>query len=392
MEGPSRSRLLLVLTAVGILALSVLLSACGSSGSSSSSSNSGSEGGGGSTTASSEEGGSSAGKAAAEALVKKASAPHTTWTGPTSSPPPATGKTIGIVPCGLAVPGCALLAEGAEEAAKALGWKSITVDGRSDPQATVQGIHSLIARHVDAIDLVVVQPESVSEEIKEATAAGIKVVTTFTPDVTKYGGVATVRQDDEFAGEIQAAYVIANGCGGIISFTSEELVQVGERGTGFSNYLEKNGGEECDVLDHQSIPLAQVGPPEEPIVSSLLQSHAGQAEWFVASFDALLRPMLTAAEAQGETGIKGVGSDGDLESIELIRKGQGQVATTGSPLKWAGWGAMDQLNRVFNGDPVAKSEGIEPKLLTKENLPPVGQPYGGDLDFRAKYEKLWSEG
>jgi ribose transport system substrate-binding protein len=376
--------------AAGILALAIGLSACG--GGSSSSGGATSEAGSGSEGAGEAEGGSSQEVAAAQKLVAEASAPQKTWKGPTSSPPPAAGKTIGIVPCGLAVPGCALLAEGAEEAAKALGWNSITVDGRSDPQATVQAIHSLIARHVDAIDLAVIQPESVSEQIEEATDAGIEVVTTFTPDVTEFGGTATVRQEDERAGEYQAAYVIANGCGGIVSFTSEELVQVGERATGFNKYMEENGGSKCDVIEHKSIPLSQVGPPEEPIVSSVLQANAGKVEWFVGSFDALLRPMLTAAEGQGDTEIKGVGSDGDIESLELIRKEQGQVATTGSPLKWAGWAVMDQLNRAFSGAPLAKSEGVEPKLLDKENLPPEGHSYEGDLDYQAKYEQLWSQG
>lgn len=374
-----------LLIAASVLVVAVAFAACGSSDSSSST--------GGADTATETSGGdASAGMKAAEALVAKASKPQTTWTGPTSSPPPAPNKTIGIVACDLKDPGCTRVTEGAEEAAAALGWKSIVVDGQADAQATVQGINSLIAQGVDAIDLVVVQPQTVTEQIEAADAKGIEVITTFTPEGTDYGAVATVKADELEGGAIQAAYIMTQGCGGVISFTSEELIQLSERTEGFRDYLEENGGEDCTIVADESIPLSQVGPPEEPIVSALLQKNAGQVDWFVASFDTMLRYMLNAAGSQGATEIRGIGVDGDLESLELIREGQGQVASIGRPVKWAGWASMDQLNRAFNGVPLLEDEGIESKLLTKDNLPPKGESYEGDLDFRAEYEKVWDQG
>ena len=79
--------------------------------------------------------------------------------------------------------------------------------------------------------------------------------------------------------------------------------------------------------------------------------------------------------------------DGNKENIAFIRDGNIQVAAIGYPLDWAGWAAIDQINRELQDKPLAKDD-IRFKLITKDNLP-KGDTYIGDYDFETKYRELW---
>src|SRR5581483_1835572 len=116
---------------------------------------------------------------AAQGLVKKAMAPEKTWIGPTSAPPLAKGKTIGVIPCATFVEGCAREERGVVEAAKVAGWKTIVIDGKVDPQVQQKAMNSLIARKVDAIVLNSINASSVGQGMAAAKKAGIPVIVSF---------------------------------------------------------------------------------------------------------------------------------------------------------------------------------------------------------------------
>lgn len=328
--------------------------------------------------------------AAATELVNKWSAAQDTWSGPTSAPKPLKGITIGLLPCGLALQGCTEQTDGAKEAASALGWKSVVVDGQLDSQKTQQAFDTLINQHVDAIFVASIASSSISAQIARAKATGIPVISGFSSDPRPYGGSYRLGIDDELTGEVDAAYVLQQGCGGgIIEFTSEENPQILARSVGFEKFIKENGGD-CKIIKRESIPFSAIGQQEQQIFTPLLQQNP-KTSWLFAGFDAMLRPLIQAAQNVGNTNLKGLASDGDVPSLDYIRSGTIQVATIGYPLSWVGWGAVDDFNRVLQKKP-AVDEGINFRLLTKTSLPPKGKPYDGDLDYRAKYKSLWGLG
>jgi ribose transport system substrate-binding protein len=326
---------------------------------------------------------------AARALVAKAKAPKRRWIGPTSAPKPATGKVVGIIPCAMFVEGCAREARGAIEAARAIGWRPILIDGKVSAQVQLQAMNSLISRRVDAIILASVNASSVGEGMARAKRAGIPIMTSFAQDPDRFGGLDNIEIVDEASGEVAAAYMALNGGGSVMVFDDNSAEEVIQRTVGLRRGFKKYGG--AKELLHQNISGAKVGPPEEPLATSLFQRYPeGRVQWVYCGYDFMCSPFVRVLQRRGRDEVKVISFDGNLENLAFIRKGQNQVATIGYPLEWAGWAVIDNLNRHFNDAKLwPGTRYIEFRLLDRTNLPPAGKSWQGDIDFRARFKKLW---
>lgn len=326
---------------------------------------------------------------AALGIVEAASSQQADWKGPDAAPAPAKGKTVGVIACALFIEGCARGARGTDEGAKAIGWTSIVIDGEANPQSLQEGMDSLINRKVDAIVLVAVNYQDVGAQVQQAVSAGIKVMAVFASDPAEIGGLGpAVGIDDVAAGRTLGAYAITQGGGGVVIFTQNESPAVAERAQGFKAAYDEFGGPEDQIVRELSLSNSQLGAPEEPLMSGILQQNpAGSIKWVYAGFDFMLTPLVNVIDREGRKEIKAFAFDGNLENLQFIRDGKVQSAVIGYPLEWAGWAAIDQLNRAFNGEALVET-GLQFKLLTAENLPPTGA-YTGDLDYAAKYRELW---
>lgn len=328
--------------------------------------------------------------AAAKKELATFSAPQTEWTGPTTAPKPQTGKTIGVMPCGKAVEGCAREARGAVEAAKVLGWKTIELDPQFDPQKTSAAMNTFITRKVDGIFIASINPAAIAEQIGRAKKQGIFTVAGFSADPVPFGGFAEAGIDDEAAGRAAAAYVVANGGGDVAIFNQNDSPPVAERAEGFKAALDEWGT--AKIVSDQALTGAQLGPPQVPLMQALLkQRPKGQLDWVFSGFDFMLTPLVQTAVREGRDDVKGISYDGNQQNLDFIREGNGQVAVIGYPLEWSGWAGIDQLNRAMNGEPAAKDEGLAFRVLDKTSIPPAGKPYAGDLDFRSQYRKIWGK-
>ena len=183
--------------------------------------------------------------------------------------------------------------------------------------------------------------------------------------------------------------MVSQGGGGVVVFTQNEAPAVAARAEGLKAALREFGGSDTRIVEEQAISNTQLGAPGEQIMSAILQRHPkGELAWIYAGFDFMLTPLVNAANRAGRTELRGASFDGNLENLDFIRADNIQVVSVGYPLEWAGWGAIDQLNRHFQGQPLV-DQGVRFKLLTKDNLPPEGQSYTGDVDFRQRYRSLW---
>jgi ABC-type sugar transport system substrate-binding protein len=89
-------------------------------------------------------------------------------------------KTIGIMGPVDAAEIIKLATDATDEAAKALGWRTMRVDPGGDPAKMGAGMTSLVNARVDAIVLTTIEPATIQSGLRAAKAAGIPVIDTHT--------------------------------------------------------------------------------------------------------------------------------------------------------------------------------------------------------------------
>jgi ribose transport system substrate-binding protein len=379
-----------------VLVAAVVVAGCGSSSSDSSSGEAST-----STTEEKAEENPSSGEgtesgtdlAAAQAATKKAMEDITEWTGPESSPPISADKSIVVIPCAMAAEGCKRQAEGFLEAAKVAGWKTKLIDPAGDPTKMNAAIEQAITLHADGIFLVSVDPKSVSGPLAEARKDGIAVVASGTggpqsqPSPTGLNHEVSLHGTEQ--GEILGNYIVADseGKANVAIFETSESATVAERVEGTKKILE--GCSECTISEETNAPVTSLGTELTTRAKALVQAHP-EIEYIWAGFDGAATNVVEAVTEAGlAEKVHVVSFNGDAQNLEFIRKGQAQTADVGEGCEWAGWAGVDSMNRVFNEEEPPADDGVPSKLLTAENLPPQGEKFEGEYDFRKKYEELW---
>jgi ribose transport system substrate-binding protein len=369
--------------AAPLIVAATLLASCGSD----------SSGGGGSTTGGG--GGAKADTAQFDQLVQAATAGGMSrdvlggvrWAGAEDSPPPARGVTVGVMPCLLVLESCQVLGRNAEEAAAAMGWRSIVVDGRGDPGLEQAAVDSLINRGVKCIVSLAVPGRDYKAQIARAKEKGIHTVVGFADDPRPFGGDSLVDLDQENTGEVLGAYIMANGGGGLVTFNAPQDPQLTKRTQGTARYVEEHGGE---VVQQQDFALSQLGQGQIPMMQAILQRHPkGTIKWVVAPFDEALPPLIQVAKQQGRDEIRFLAFNGSQVALDSIRDDAGQAATISWALDWVSWAAIDECNRAIQGAPTGVNTDFAVQLTDRDNVPPKGESWEPEFDFRSEYKKRW---
>ncbi|HEY0277166.1 MAG TPA: sugar ABC transporter substrate-binding protein [Solirubrobacterales bacterium] len=385
--------------ALCLLFSAVALSACGGSSGGTADAETAAESSGSNSTGSagaSETSGStesvdSSGSAlqTAEAKVKEASAAPSGWTGPTSAPKPEGGKLIVMIDIAATTQSSGRLIAGFEAAGKALGWRTQVIDGEGDPAKMNAGFDTAIQEGADGIYLVAVEAPMVTEGLEKAKSAGIPVVSGSVgepqPGVNFVVDAHYTQRGEDIAA---AAVKDTGGEAKIGMFTLAEGTAIGDETEGTEKYLEENGGGE--IVASTDFIITDIGTPAlgQKAIAFLQANPEINALW--VAWDSPAAGIIPALKAAGIE-VPVYSFEGDTQDLDFIREGELQKADGAAPLEWVSWGAMDALNRLFDGEKTV-DEGIPIKLLTKENLPPKGQPWTGEYDYASEYEKLWGVG
>ncbi|MBO1901762.1 substrate-binding domain-containing protein [Leucobacter weissii] len=323
---------------------------------------------------------------------------------PTSAPPIAEDKSIWIVSCGQNAIGCAIGAESAKEAAESLGWTAQVCDGQLNAGgAFADCVRQGIAAGVDGIVTEAIDCSVIQDPLREAEAADIVTVNFWGFDCDQ--GVnpagdplfsASVQPSEEYAsnedyqfavGQARAEWIIAASGG------EAEIIELEFKGTniggvlsaGFHDAIESCGSCTVHTVDvtHQTF-----GDARQIVESALLQHPA--AEWVAIPLESLV--LLGAAQAVASSprssDISLIGGEGFPPNLDLIREDQGQSASVGQPIGWYGYGAIDTINRVFNGES-AVPQGMSFQIVDAEhNLPDEGG-YVPPVDYESAYREAW---
>jgi ribose transport system substrate-binding protein len=373
-----------------LLLAALVVAGCGGGSSSSSGSSETEETSAGGAEAEESGGGEAIVEQAKEEVKKFSAVPK--WEGPTEPTTPKPDQTIGVNACTLAAEGCVTITEGVEAAAKALGWKVITLSGEVTPQKELANVEQLVQQGVSAIIDVAISDSSVQPGIKAAESAGIPFICAVCGNPPENIGqpgfsAAAVDADYEEQGEAGGYYIIAEG-GGNVALYNENLILPNKfRWEGMKKTLAKS--ESVEVVSDTAVTASGDINAEDykAAQADLQQFPEGELQWMVPSSDSEGIGQVQALQALGRDDVKTISYDCGKQNLGFIREGKSQVACVGTPLVWLGWAGADQAVRLINGEEPAE-EDVGITLVTKANVPPAGQEPEYP-DYPAEYEKLW---
>jgi ribose transport system substrate-binding protein len=317
---------------------------------------------------------------------------------PTDAPTPQPGKNVWIVTYGLAATPAADFDRGAQDAAEVMGWETTSCDGKFSPNQWQACYRQAIADNADGLAIYTNDCASTRQALQEARDAGILISTAEAADCDdqEEGAQPLFDAQLEFAQgsyadwlgsllEPSAAFVAIDGGEG------SKVILLNEAGNfaieenmspAFEEHLERFCPS-CEIVETVDYTGDDFGAPlQEKVAQALLQNP--DAEYVVAPYD---DPALNAVPAVREAGregeVKVTGGIGIDPALELAHDGQ-LAGLYAQEIAWEGWGAMDNLNRLFNGeDPVPQGQGIG--WLDETNLPPEGESYESPIDYEAIY-------
>jgi ribose transport system substrate-binding protein len=405
---------------VAVMAMAGLLSACGSSSSDSDATAN-------ATTSKSESSAATTMKTPlGDVDVTKSYAPgvpsfadlykSTETAPPSSSPPIAKGKSVVFLSCGQQAAGCSTPAKNVGTVAKLVGWKYSVVDGQLGANNGYQkAMEQAIAQKPDAIVLWGENCTDVKQSILSANAAGIKVFgagssdcddkyTPSGPQKALFAGNVIFNPEAKTIGELykqigqsQAAAAInaSQGKAQVMRPVTDTISFAQWETEGQDEMLKRCSG--CKVVAEQKYSPGEIGPTG-PLIQKFTSdlTKYPDANTTLLAFDSFTttggfsKAIVQAARANK---MYTAAAEGYSDGMALIRQGnQGLQSMPSYSADWIAWATVDELNRLFNNQPLVP-EGIGVRLVdATHNLPPEGKDYQSPVDFASAYKKAWGIG
>jgi ribose transport system substrate-binding protein len=312
---------------------------------------------------------------------------------PDSGPPLQKNKFVVLIPCSVASEGCVQPARGALEAAQAVGWRGQIIDGKDTADSMNAAVRQAVALRPDGIITFAINPDTIQGALAEAKKQGIKVVaSSATPSNLVDFSDNPSTDAWKLSGSLLADYAIVKTQGQVKALVLHD--------TGFDVLKARHGSfvdrlkecSTCKVLEDQNYTFSDLANVVPRLVQQMAQRHPDFNTIYI-DYDYAVPFVLQGLSAVGADGKIVLGSDGTSGAIQLVRKGGGQSATTAFPLAWIGWSDIDALNRIFAGqDPAPAADVIGVKLIDKGVAQGIDDLWGGDVDFKSAYRKLWKVG
>ena len=326
---------------------------------------------------------------------------------PASGPKAVTAKKVWVISCGQAAYSCSVPAGYAMQAVSAIGWTGHLCDGKLNPsvestcvqQATAAGANAILLGGIDCSGLV--------SQLQAAKAAGVLIISplgfdcndphvggnpVFSGSLTYIGGQDLQAYITNW-GASRAAWIIGNsgGTAQVIDVTLAGVLVPTYADQGFAQMMAKCTG--CKVVDTVQLTLADLGSgAAQQKVATALQSHP-DATYLDSPFDSAIPAFIAGAvKDSGRKNLKIMGDECFSINLDYIRTGGPESACSAMVEDWGEWAAVDDLNRLFSGQPAAQlpDTGFGFQLADKtHNLSPSGD-YVPPVNFKSVYEKVWA--
>lgn len=350
---------------------------------------------GGSSTATSASGG-----AVSSAVVQEAEANVKTLLEPAALEgdepfKPNSGKKLGVLNCGAAIPLCNVMVDNAKEAAEALGWSVVTVDGKLSPQGWNTGMKRLIAQSPDLILSNIAQDSAIPQPLAAAAKAEIPVACAFCANTfdKPVANASQANADNDYRAQARAAadLIIARskGTAKVAVLTFNLNVAPRTRAEAFVEEMKRC--EECSVVTSEEIGATSdpVGKARTISRAILAKFPAGKLDWIISPADTYTVGVTQAIKLSRRDDVKSLGYDCNPDAaVDDVRKGA-SAGCIDSSVYQSVWAAIDQLARIDAGVPHEKLVSLPFQIVTKDNAPAAGKPVFG-FDYKDYYKKVWA--
>jgi len=328
---------------------------------------------------------------------------------PTTGPPPAKGKLVYWVSCGLVIPDCSVPAKSAQAAAKTLGINFKIADGKLNAGGgDAAAVRTALAAKPDVIIIHGISCPIVKQPLEEAKKAGVKVMgiealdcsdppdsagaSLFTANMLYTPKAKTGVEYFQAWGRITAQYMIA-AMGGKMNYIQNHGTEPLQENLniGFNEEMKTcSGCKKLDEVTFTSADLIPNGPWLQRFRAALVKNPTADAIMYPFDANSVGAGGAKAAH-EALPDAKQFGGSGQGPALDLVRSGVMTAVTGAHSPVWMGYAAMDNINRVLNDKPTVP-EGVGFRPVDKDhNLPSTpGTDYQSPIDFKALYEKLWS--
>ena len=337
----------------------------------------------------------------AKDYIAQASAPVTTWDGPTTGPKAQGKKLVIYVSADQKNGGASGVGDGAQEAAKAIGWDFRILDGQGSVPARSSALTQAIALKPDGIILGTIDAAEQAPIVEQAIAAGIKVVGWHAGPgpgkIEAVPGVFTnITTDPNEVAKASGLYAVVDsgGTAGVILFT-DSIYAIATAKTN-AEKAAVEGCKGCKVLSIQDTPIGDLSNRMGQLTTSLLAKYGKAWTYSIAVNDLYYdfsAPSLQAAGIDPAAGYPRqiAAGDGSVPAFQRIRQKQYQLATVAEPLHLHGWQCIDEMNRALAGQPPSGFVA-HVHLFINANIDKDGgahNSYDPDNGYKDHYKAIW---
>jgi ribose transport system substrate-binding protein len=331
-------------------------------------------------------------------------------TPPEDGPAVATGKKVALISCGEAYPSCAVMGKEMKKATDVLGWDLQVFDGAGNVGGGfATAIRQATAWSPDAMIVYGIDCAAAKQPLKEARDANITLLgledldcsdsgdgdALFTAPFVYNSEATNGKEYWESYGTAAAAY-IAN------ARPDAKIIAAGvwDEPTGQIIYDALFAGlkawcPDCEIVARVSGQTAEAYPggPIAQRFQSALVKHP-DVNVIYTPYDNFFGTTLNGLKAIRDAGLRDqallFGGLGTEEGLDYLRNGDIDAVPHAVDKGWLAWAAIDQVNRLFDGDDRV-AEGVGPRLLDDTQDLGTSGPYVTQVGYVSGYKALWGK-
>jgi ribose transport system substrate-binding protein len=307
------------------------------------------------------------------------------------------GKKILVIPVTSANPFAQDIVNAMQAAAKEVGFKLDEWNNQGKPEQWVQGVEAGLNQKYDMIDLMGgTDPALLAPQIKEARAAGVKVVVTHYYDYSLTPPVPldnSVQVDYQLVGRMIADWIAikSNKKANVLIIGSDEIVATPPYVKALRDELALQCGAGCKS-SYINAPIPEWSSKIQPSVQAALNADP-TINYIVPIYDSMTQFVFPALKITGRAGsVKIATFNGTPFIIDAIQKGDAEM-DVGESVGWVGRGFVDaDMRTLCNLDPVHHLL-VPYHIFDADNAKEAGSPAQYDTGYGdvhvTGFRKLW---